>query len=572
MSGGRRLRIDPAHASALAGIAFAAAIAVLLNVLGARHYKRWDWTTGGRYTLHPATVETLRSIPDVVEVWVLLGGGDPMEQSVRQLLVAYEAETTKLDVHWIDPDRDAIAFHDVRKRFRIDAERGQDGRVVTDAIIVVAHGDRHWFLQASDMIEVGADDTKARPREEQAITGALRQVLGGQKAVVCFTAGHGERSIQDGSDEGLGLLKDVLEKDNYEVRGVDTTAQDATEPFKGCSVVAVVPGSVRLGSMGAFSEPEAERLRTWALEGGNVLVALGPESDAPAASLARVVEPFGVKLDARWVLEADPKLAFPDTRLNTFVVTPRPHAVTTALVPNPDLTRAPPRVVLEMVRPLGRVAGGATPEDLLVTSDQAFAVGFARAAAIARGAEPSRMPEDAAGPFVVAMASERPKTSHGAAHGPRAVVLGSAAAFAATHWHQATPWRGSAVFVENAISWLASKPQVLDVPAKPAVAAGMRVSEESRAEVRRYVLLWMPLAVAVLGVGMALVRRSTEGRLLPRRKREDDEPADDEDDRDDDERADEEGGDERAGEERADEERDDHAETKEEPKADEDEP
>lgn len=531
----RRFGLDPAQAMSLFGIVFAMAIAVLVNVLAARHYKRWDWTSGGRYTLHPATVETLHSIPDAVEVWVLLSGGDPMEQSIKQLLVAYQSETTKLDVHWIDPDRDAPAFHDVRKRFRIDAERGVDGRVVTDAIVIVSHGDRHWFLQASDMIEVGENDTKARPKEEQAITGALRNVLGGDKAVVCFTAGHGERSILDGSDEGLGLLKDVLEKDNYEVRSVDTSAQDATDPFKGCTVVAVIPGSVRTGAMSAFSDAETERLRTWAMEGGNVLVALGPESDAPAASLGRVIEPFGVRLEAKWILEADPKLALPDTRLNTFVAVPKPHAVTTALVPNPDSTRAPPRVVVEMVRPLSRahVPGAATPDDLLVTSAQSFAVGFARASAIARGAEPSKTSEDTPGPFVVAMASERPKTAPTAPHGPRAVVLGSAAPFAAVHWRQSTPWRGSAVLVESAISWLAAKPQILDVPARPAVAAGMRVSEDSKGEVRRYVLAYMPLAVAVLGVGMALVRRSSEGRLVARKKRrEEDEIEDEETDAD----------------------------------------
>lgn len=520
--------IDPARAMALVGIVAAVAIAVLVNVLAARHYKRWDWTSGGRYTLHPATVETLRSIPDVVEIWVLFAGGDPLEQSVKQLLVAYQAESSKIAVYWIDPDRDAPAFNDVRKRFRIDAERGEGGRVVTDAVMVVAHGDRHWFLQASDMIEVGSDEKKARPREEQAITGALRSVLGGDKAVLCFTAGHNERSVLDGSDEGLGLLKDVLEKDNYDVRSVDTSAQDATDPFKGCTVVLVVPASVRVGAMGAFSQPEVERLRTWAIEGGNVLVALGPESDAPATALARVIEPFGIRLEAKWVLEADPKLVFPDTRLDTFVATPRPHAVTAALVPNPDSMRVPPRVVVEMVRPLAHASapGAAPSEDLLTTSDRSFAVDFARASAIARGAEPAMEAGDARGSFVVAMASERPSVAPGAPHGPRAVVFGTAAPFAATQWRQTSPWRGSAVLVESAISWLAAKPQILDVPVRPAVSAGIRVNQESLVEVRRYVLVYMPLAIAVLGIGVALARRSSEGKPVKRKKRRVDEPRD----------------------------------------------
>ena len=60
------------------------------------------------------------------------------------------------------------------------------------------------------------------------------------------------------------------------------------------------------------------------------------------------------------------------------------------------------------------------------------------------------------------------------------------------------------------------KPEILDVPQKPEVSAGMRINEESRSEVRRYVLVFMPLAAALLGIAVALRRRSTEG--TPRKK------------------------------------------------------
>ena len=53
---------------------------------------------------------TCTSLSDPVEVWVLLGSADPIEQSVKQLLVAYQAETTKLDIHYVDPDRDVLAL------------------------------------------------------------------------------------------------------------------------------------------------------------------------------------------------------------------------------------------------------------------------------------------------------------------------------------------------------------------------------------------------------------------------------------------------------------------------------
>ena len=152
--------------------------------------------------------------------------------------------------------------------------------------------------------------------------------------------------------------------------------------------------------------------------------------------------------------------------------------------------------------------------DLLTSSEQSFGV-----LNIAGAAEwtdvPERKPHDLAGPLVVAMASERSKLSPGAPHGPRVVVVGTGSAVIRRDWMEPLPIRGAALFTESAISWLASKPAVLDVPARPSVAAGIRITDESRAEVRRYVLVFMPLAAALLGIAVALRRRGTEG--TPRR-------------------------------------------------------
>lgn len=510
------LSLDATQAWSLGGLVAAMAIAILINVLGARHYKRADWTRNKLYTLTPATVDTLHGLADRVEVWVLLGGGDPMEQNVRHLLDSYEGETTKLDVHYIDPDKDALALDDVRKRFKIQTGRTEDGRVVADAILVVAHGDRHWFLTPSDMVEVSsADDVKVKPREEQAITGAIRNVTAGAKTKLCFLAGHGERALDDGSDDGLGLLRDILEKDNYETETVDSTPQNAFEPFKGCAVVIVAPPSIRSREFGALTDAEATRLRTYLLGGGNMLLALGAESDLAAVSFQKVLAPFGIGTDERLVLDPDPRVMIPDTRANTFVVTAKPHPVTAALTTEGDTVKDPPRIILDTTRALHHVEGqGATAQDLLVTSDQSFSVDLERAKSII-GTNVSEVPEkqagDVSGPFVVAMASERAKVSKDAAHGPRVVVIGSTIALSQPNWRAPVPWRGAAFLVENSISWLASQPQVLDIPARPSIAAGIKISEESRSEVRRYVLVYMPLAALLVGLAIGLRRRSTEG-------------------------------------------------------------
>jgi hypothetical protein len=503
-----------AQAVSLVGVAAAMVLAVVVNVIVARHYRRWDWTKSQRYTLSAATLATLHDLQEPVDLWLLMGSADPLEQGVKQTLVAYQAETDKLHVHLIDPDRDTAALEDVRKRFKIDTGRTEDGHVVTDAVMVASKGDKHWFVGASDMVSVSAEagaEGRAQPREEQAITLAIRNVLGGDKSKLCFTAGHGELEIGDASEEGLAFLADILQKDNYETATVDTSAPDAHEPFKGCAVVLIA------GARGPFTKEESNRLRTYLMEGGNLYLALSPlnaqsENGMVPAGLEDALSPFGIALDDDLVFEVDPKVALPESRGIRFFATAKEHPVTAGLVHDDAIPHEIPRVMINFARSLHHVSpsGASAAVDLLATSDKAYGV-----VSIAGAADwtdiPDKKPRDLSGPLVLAMASERPKLAPSAPHGPRAVVVGTGSAVVRRNWAEPLPLRGAALFTESAISWLASKPAILDVQAKASVAAGIRITEDSRSEVKRYVLVFMPLAAILLGIAVGLRRRGTEG-------------------------------------------------------------
>lgn len=508
-------RLDAAQLSALVGLAAAAFIAVVVNVVGARHYWRWDWTRDKLYTLSPATRTTLHELPDTVEVWVLLGSNDPLMQSVKQLLVSYAAETPKLDVHYIDPDKDAILLLDVRRRFKIEATRAEDGHVVTDASIVVARGERHWFLAPADLVEVSeADDARAKPKEEQAFTGAIRNVLAGEKARLCFTQGNDEMPLGDPGPQGLGVLKDLLEKDNYEARGVDPNDGTELEPLKGCAVVVLA------GPRTPFSKDAATRLKAYLLAGGNLLATLSPigstsETGLAPAGLDEALGLFGIAIDDDVVIERDASKMIPE-QLGAFIATAKSHPVTQSLVKGADGTHDPPRVLLMRPRSMHHAGTGPSATDLLTTSASAFGVTNVTGAAKWPFEGPEKTSHDVSGPLVVAMASERPKTQANLGHGARAVVLGTASVLQPINWSEGLSDRGAAFVVENAISWIASRPAILDVPEKAKVASALHLTDESRAEIWRYVLLYMPMSAALLGLAVGLRRRSTEGRERPR--------------------------------------------------------
>lgn len=508
----------------LGGVVAAMVLAVVVNVLADRHFTRWDWTTEKRWSLGPATLETLRTLERRVDIWVIAGPSEPLTQGLQQLLVGYQAGSSRIDVHWIDPDRDTAQLVDLQQRFGLEAGRSEDGRVATDAVVVVAGGDRHWFLTPQDLV-VQADDVHVEPRQERALTQAIRSVLAGDKARLCFTVGHGELSLEGDREEreGLGAVRDLLEKDNYELASVDlgapSAAPDGHEPLAGCTVAVVA------GPQAPFAPAEAARLRTWLLEGGSLFAAVGPlDAATPTgltpAGLDDVLGPFGIGLDDDVVHDLDPDVSVPDTHGEGFFVEARVHPVTSTLVAGGAVAH-PPRVAAFFARSLRHVSppGAASAVDLLVTTGGAFGKASIAGASAWKDAPP-REAEDRAGPFVVAMASERPRIGPNAPHGPRAVVVGSRFALAEDNWRQPRPLHGTAFFVDSALSWLAARPELVDVPDKPQVDAGMRVSEASLAEVRRYVLVFMPLAALLLGVAVWAWRRSSENSPYQRRRKE----------------------------------------------------
>jgi hypothetical protein len=507
-----RIPLDGSQALQLLGIVAAVVLGAVVDVLGARHFARWDWTQDKRWSLSPATLETLQALDRSVDVWAISGPGDPLEPSLRQLLTAYRGASSRVDVHWIDPDRDAVQLVDVERRFNLEAGRTEDGRVATDAIVILASGDKHWFLTPSDMVEQ-ADDVHVKPREERALTQGIRSLLGGEKAKLCFTVGHGELSLEPGKDESewLGGVRDLMQKDNYELTDVETVAPDAHEPFTGCRVVVVA------GPRAPFGPEETNRLRTWLLRGGSLFAAVGPieastDSGMADAGLDAALAPFGIGLDDDLVHDLDPAVAVPDTHGEGFFVSARPHPVTASLVRS-GADGHPPRAAMFYARSLRRVGSPGAPwaAELLVTGDGAFAK-TSLAGASTWDEAPPRDAHDVSGPFVLAMAAERTRVAATDPHGPRVVVVGSRYVMAEDNWRQPRALHGTAFFVDSAISWLAARPTLVDVPDRAEVSAGIRVSEQGRDEVRRYVLLLMPLAAALLGAVVWAWRKSSEDK------------------------------------------------------------
>ena len=509
MEPGARSQNEPPRraikALAAAGVFAAALIAVAVNVLVSRFYKRWDWTSAGLYTLSAATRETLAELREPVDVVVFLSASDPLALSVRHMLSSYGSETTQLRPRFVDPDRNPAEFMALQQKYGIVAGKTDDGRVVTDASIVIVRGDKHWFVTTEDMVQYDEDDGRARPKLEQALTEGIRNVLENERAKICFSTGHQEMSIDDGGPQGPAELRYRLEKNNYEVAVIDLAAPGGTPPLAPCRVLVIA------GPEAAFSGVAAERVTSYLKAGGNALILANPllddETRIQSNGLGPVTRLFGIEFDDDFVIEKDSELRHPSGIGETYFVTPKEHDVTKGLLRGDKVGF---RVLMSAAQSL-RAAPGGSPATLLTTSASAFSVRDIRPF-VESGSAVEKAPGDATGPFAVAMAAELPKPAElKQRHGARIVVIGSANVVWSRNWRE-PPMLGTRLFVESAMSWLSARPVIVSVPEKASHEVGLSLTEESLGEVQRYVLMYMPASAALLGVLIMYRRRSTERR------------------------------------------------------------
>jgi ABC-2 type transport system permease protein len=505
---------------------------VCTNVLVARFYKRWDVTSAGLYTLSPPTLETLRGLSENVDVLVFLSQSDPDFGGLQRLLDQYRAESRLFNVRYIDPDRNPAEFIALQSRYRLSEGRAEGGRLVSDAALVVTRGEARWVIGAEDISELDEEHGMVESRVERAVTEGLRQVLDPTALQICFSSGHGEPAVDDAGPTGLLGLEYTLRKNNYETRELDLGAASSALLLSRCDLIVVA------APRDSLSPAAAHELVLAVRRGKSVLASIGPslgDDQRPIQSgFEPLLELFGLRVKPGIIFERDPDAVLPvGLGGEAFLASPVQHAITEGLIHEGEPRY---RVLLQLAQGLERTAGvapssssapgAAAPapavaapdapnrvSSLLRTSDRAFAV--LDAARLAEGeVDLDSLKHDSDGPFTVAFAAELGPSSKDKRAG-RLVVIGSPSPLLGATWQDAT-LAGTRRFIESAVSWLVSRPALVSVPGKPGRQVELRFTEESLAEVVRYVLVYMPGTALALGALILLRRRSASAaRVRP---------------------------------------------------------
>jgi ABC-2 type transport system permease protein len=475
------------------------AIVLMVNYLAFRNYRRLDWTSEGMFTLSPKSVAELRRLNADVDIYLFLSQAEPGFMHVDELVRRYKAASPHVKVHYVDPDREPGEFKVLAQRFGVLEAMTGAGEVVADVAAVVTRGDKKWHVSRDDLVgfDMGGEDQSEQlnVKAEQALTGAIVQVISGRATRVCVTTGHGEWSLEEGQERSLAALKLGLRHDNIEWTALPTLG--AKEVPKDCDALFV------LGPLRAFSAPEAKLIVDWVQAGGNALLALDPvieHDQLQPTGFEEALKAVNVRLDSSLAIELDPKRLLSPNTVEFAVTEFGDHETTRAL-------QGRAHVVVALARSLSLLQASDRVEPLLRTSELAFgATDITRV--MSADKEPTRAPGDIPGPLDLALAV---RTAGGAGDpqdkpGGRMIVVGDSdllqpaliEAPELANYHLASAWTG----------WLTERSALIAIPPKKVKGGTAMFTQDDLGGLFLRVGVLLPGSALLLGFMVWFTRRA----------------------------------------------------------------
>src|SRR2546426_3474345 len=186
-------------------------VAVMVNSLALRHFKRWDFSRDQKYALSDKTKRFLFSIKGKARITVFFAPNTPITADLQNLLTEYQyAGKGKIDVENIDPERNLSRAKEMFDKYKV---------VSDESLLVVDYEGRNKTVKASEMAEIdqsgmafGEGPRVAAFKGEQALTGAIMDLVEGKKNTLGYVLGHKEPPL--GEQSPISTLKTFIENEN----------------------------------------------------------------------------------------------------------------------------------------------------------------------------------------------------------------------------------------------------------------------------------------------------------------------------------------------------------------------
>ena len=475
--------------SAAVGVVLAIALLAAVNYLGSRHWWRGDWTKARIYSLSETSRNVVSKLSKPVRVTVFMTRSSRLYQPVAELLNRYRRLSPKIEVEFLDPERNPARAEALVKDFGIRQNT-----------VVFRSGDRKKYVEEDKLADFdfaaagmgGAPEIKAFKGEE-AFTSAILDVTENRAVKIYFTSGHGEPAV-DSQERGRGFAqaKQLLERSNVTV-GTWSSLGKADLPADASVVVVAGPKT-------AWLDPETGALQKYLAGGGRALILADPVlptpgSPAPDLGLGGVLASYGVLLHTDIVI--DPANAVPMVG---------PETVIANRFGSHPIVRSLSAEGLPVVFPLARSAAKTDKPPAEFTQTMLVETtpdGWGETSLSNLEQEVKKDPKDVQGPVTIAMAVEPADAKKAAGKAARLVVIGNSRF--ATNANIANG--GNANLFVNAVQWLAGQEKLVGIAPKTPEQASLSLTRSQVNRIGLFTILGMPALAVVLGVWVWYRRR-----------------------------------------------------------------
>lgn len=467
--------------NACAALALALALAAMINLFVRRHVVCFDCSATRAPVLSDQTLALLRGLDEDVDVFVCFRPADPLFRPIRAILHDYALACPRLNVEFVDPDRDLAKAKALAVWFgRLDPN-----------VVVFRNSSGHVLVRRADIaVFDDAPQHMNRPGRvllftgENAFSAALVRLSRQEAPHVFFLAGHGERCIDDFDPAGgYSNLARLLRRQNMEPR---IFFLNGSEPVPRDAAVVIIAGPNH-----PLTPIEIDCLRDYLDQGGRLMIMMDLGADTGLESFL-----------AEWGVRAGPLRAVSEDTLTGFDVLARnfgEHPLMSRLVGNTIVLNLPQRV-----QPMAGSEGAAPAiadrpvvSVLAKTSENGFATPDAESIQPAFNEE-----TDQHGPIELAVAVERGPESDLKVELPsaRLIVIGDSSLVS----NNALKTGCNAAFFMAALNWLLERDQ--DLPMEPRRLDGFKIV---LGKTQLNILFWLFAIVfpaSAAGAGM-IVRR-----------------------------------------------------------------
>src|ERR1700738_1834581 len=441
-------------------------LAAMVNSLGMKHYKRWDFSRDQKYTLSDKTKRFLGTLKGKMRITVFFDPETVIIGDVQSLLTEYQyAAKGKIDIEHIDPKRNLSRAKEMFDKYKV---------VSDESLIVIDYEGRNKTVKASEMAEIdrsgamfGEEPRVAAFKGEQAITSAMIDLAEGKKNTVGYVTGHKEPPItiapspatfgQEQAASPIAILKTFIENENIKFQELSL--------FEVSEIPADLKTIVIAGPQYDFSDREMKLLRDfWNKKQGRILLLLDPAAKTP--KLHAFLNELGVKVN--------------DDRLMAMVQTGIQEA---------DRVRA----ANIRLQPLVQAKKGYWGEVDYNSNDEAK-LRFDQA-------------RDHAAPLNIAVSVEQGGSGDERGHmtSARMIVVSNSVFIqdnAITQGQQALD------FVSASLNWLMNREQLIGIAPKVPKTLTFSLTEDALRTVRWLILVLLPLIPAVIGTVVWWKRRA----------------------------------------------------------------